>query len=105
MEEFSPEVFIYLQTVKNYLKTNLEARNYFLGDSDEEFFYKHLCEISQKNYEKNGEVMLNKEQFELLRTTVKVVTTSKKDIPEEPKKDIEEKIFLDLGDFGKICLN
>jgi len=105
MEEFSPEVFIYLQTVKNYLKTNLEARNYFLGDSDEELFYKHLCEISQKNYEKNGEVMLNKEQFELLRTTVKVVTIAKKDIPEEPKKDIEEKIFLDLGDFGKICLN
>jgi hypothetical protein len=105
MEEFSPEVFIYLQTVKNYLKTNLEARNYFLGDSDEELFYKHLCEISQKNYEKNGEVMLNKEQFELLRTTVKVVTTSKKDIPDEPKKDIEENIFLDLGDFGKICLN
>jgi hypothetical protein len=105
MEEFSPEVFIYLQTVKNYLKTNLEARNYFLGDSNEELFYRHLCEISQKNYEKNGEVMLNKEQFELLRTTVKVVTISKKDIPEEPKKDIEEKIFLDLGDFGKICLN
>ena len=105
MEEFSPEVFIYLQTVKNYLKTNLEARNYFLGDSDEELFYKHLCEISQKNYEKNGEVMLNKEQFELLRTTVKVVTTSKKDILDEPKKDIEENIFLDLGDFGKICLN
>jgi hypothetical protein len=49
--------------------------------------------------------MLNKEQFELLRTTVKVVTISKKEIPEEPKKDIEEKIFLDLGDFGKICLN
>jgi hypothetical protein len=105
MEEFSPEVFIYLQTVKNYLKTNLEARNYFLGDSDEELFYKHLCEISQKNYEKNGEVMLNKEQFELLRTTIKVITTAKKDIPEEPKKDIEENIFLDLGDFGKICLN
>ena len=59
----------------------------------------------KKNYEKNGEVMLNKEQFELLRTTVNVVTIAKKDIPEEPKKDIEENIFLDLGDFGKICLN
>jgi hypothetical protein len=105
MEEFSSEVFIYLQTVKNYLKTNLEARNYFLGDSDEELFYQHLCEISQKNYEKNGEVMLNKEQFELLRTTAKVITTSKKNLPEKSKKNIEENIFLDLGDFGKICLN
>ena len=105
MEEFSPEVLIYLQTVKNYLKTNLEAREYFLGDSDEELFYKHLCEISQKNYEKNGEVMLDKDQFELLRTTVKVVTISNKDIPEKPKKDFEKNVFFDLGDFGKICLN
>lgn len=105
MDEFSPEVLIYLQTVKNYLKTNIEAREYFIGDSNEELFYKHLCEISQKNYEKNGEVMLDKEQFELLRTTVKVVTISKKDIPEEPKKEIEKNIFMDLGDFGKICLN
>jgi hypothetical protein len=105
MEEFSPEVFIYLQTVKNYLKTNLDAKEYFLGDSDEELFYKHLCEISQKNYEKNGEVMLDKDQFELLRTTVKAITIVQKDVPEEPKKNIEENIFFDLGDFGKICLN
>jgi hypothetical protein len=105
MEEFSPEVFIYLQTVKNYLKTNLEAREYFLGDSDEELFYKHLCEISQKNYEKNGEVMLDKDQFELLRTTVKAINIVHKEIPKEPKKNIEKNIFMDLGDFGKICLN
>jgi hypothetical protein len=105
MEEFSPEVFIYLQTVKNYLKTNLEAKEYFLGDLDEELFYKHLCEISQKNYEKNGEVMLDKDQFELLRTTVRAITIVNKEIPEEPKKNIEKNIFLDLGDFGQICLN
>jgi hypothetical protein len=105
MEEFSPEVLIYLQTVKNYLKTNIEAKEYFLGDSDEELFYKHLCEISQKNYKKNGEVMLDKEQFELLRTTVKAVIIAKKDISEQPKKDIEKNVFFDLGDFGKICLN
>lgn len=105
MEEFSPEVLIYLQTVKNYLKINVEAREYFIGDSEEDLFFKHLCEISQKNFEKNGEVMLDKDQFELLRTTVKVVTISKKDIPEKTKKDIEKDIFLDLGDFGKICLN
>jgi hypothetical protein len=105
MEEFSPEVLIYLQTVKNYLKTNLEAREYFLGDSDEELFYKHLCEISQKNYEKNGEVMLDKDQFELLKTTVKAISIVNKEIPEEPNKNIEKNIFMDLGDFGKICLN
>ena len=27
--KFSPEVLIYLQTVKNYFKTNEEAREYF----------------------------------------------------------------------------
>jgi len=49
--------------------------------------------------------MLDKDQFELLRTTVKAITIVHKDIPEEPKKDIEKNVFFDLGDFGKICLN
>jgi hypothetical protein len=39
--------------------------------------------------------MLDKNQFELLRTTTKVITIAvKKDLPEE--KNIGEKIFLDI---------
>ena len=70
----SPEVLIYIQSVKNYFKTNIEAKDYFLNGNDEELFFKHLSEISQKNFNKNGEVMLDKNQFELLRTTTKVIT-------------------------------
>ena len=100
----SPEVLIYIQSVKNYFKTNNEARDYFLNGNDEELFFKHLSEISQKNFDKNGEVMLDKNQFELLRTTTKVITIAvKEETPEE--KSIEEKIFQDIKGFGKICLN
>lgn len=97
----SPEVLIYIQTVKNYFNTNEEAREYFLKNGDENFFYKHLEEISQKNYESNGEVMLTKEQFELLRKTSIAVNISTKD-----EKDFNENnIFIEIENFGKICLN
>ena len=104
---FPPEVLIYLQTVKNFFKSNEETRNYFISDSDEEVFFKHLCEISQKNFEDNGEVMLNKEQFELLRRTILAITISQKDIEEvvEEVPNQEDNIFIDMRGYGKICLN
>ena len=54
-------------------------------------------------FETNGEVMLNKEQFELLRKTILAITIAKKDIPEEPKEN--ENMFFEMKGFGKICLN
>ncbi len=112
MENLSPEVLIYIQSVKHYFETNKEAREYFLGNADEELFYKHLSEISQKNFEKDGEVMLNKEQFELLRKTVsvlKIVSNKKPFVRPEENIDvtIEENpnIFIEYTNFGKICLN
>ncbi len=112
MENLSPEVLIYIQSVKHYFETNKEAREYFLGNADEELFYKHLSEISQKNFEKDGEVMLNKEQFELLRKTISVlkIASNKKPFvrPEENiDVTIEENpnIFIEYTNFGKICLN
>lgn len=99
--DLSPEVLIYIQTVKNYFATNEEARNYFIGDSDYEMFFKHLGEISQKNFEKDGEVMLNKEQFELLRITIHAIEVVKDDEPTSQ----EDLIFVDTRGFGKICLN
>jgi hypothetical protein len=100
MENISPEVLIYLQNVKNYFNQNIETKNYFIGENDEELFYQYLTEISQKNFETNGEAMLNKEQFELLRKViniVKITTLKEEDLP-------EDKLFFDT-DFGKICLN
>jgi hypothetical protein len=99
----SPEVLIYIQTVKTYLNNNKEAKDYFIGESDEELFFEHLSIISQKNFESNGESMLNKEQFELLRKTLLVIAITKKDIPEEPTEN--QNIFFELEGFGKICLN
>jgi hypothetical protein len=98
----SPEVLIYIQTVKKYLKTNKEAREYFLAESDEELFFKHLAEISQKNFEKDGEVMLNKEQFELLKSTVRAIKISTNN---DENIDTDENIFMNIKGFGKICLN
>lgn len=112
MEKLSPEVLIYIQSVKHYFETNQEAREYFLGTADEELFYKHLSEISQKNFETNGEVMLNKEQFELLRKTLLVLKIASEKKPfVRPTEDIDvtieenSNIFIEYPNFGKICLN
>jgi hypothetical protein len=102
--DYSPEVLIYLQTVKSYFKTNEEAREYFISNVDEELFYQHLCEISEKNFKKNGEVMLTKEQFELLRKTLTAIEISTKEMTEDTPNP-EENIFIDMRGYGKICLN
>lgn len=98
-----PEVLIYIQNVKTYFKNNQEARDYFISGVDEDLFFQHLSDISQKNYEKNGEVMLDMAQFELLRKTVAALAASKKDFPKE--EVIEENIFFEIPGYGKICLN
>jgi len=100
-----PEVLIYVQNVKKYLETNQEARNYFLDGLDVDLFFKHLTEISEKNYKKNGEVMLDKEQFELLKKTLKAIEATKLPEIKAEEKPNYEKIFFDLGNLGKICLN
>ena len=111
MDNISPEVLIYLQQVKKYLELSKEAKNYFIGDGDEELFFKHLIEISQKNFEKNGEVMLNKEQFEILRTTINVLHISTKKYTQVEIKNedfnYDNGVFIGLPfpNFGLICLN
>ena len=98
----SPEVLIYVQNVRNYFKKDLEARKYFLNEIDEELFFKYLTEISQKNFEKEGEPILSKEQFELIRKTILLIDITKKEFKEESPED---KLFINVGAFGKICLN
>lgn len=112
MDNISPEVLIYLQNVKNYFETNKEAREFFLDNSNEELFYKHMTEIAQKNFEKNGDATLDREQFELLRRTVKalnVVVDKKRFIRPEENIDItighNSNIFIEYPNMGSICLN
>lgn len=104
MSNTPPEVLIYIQTVKNFLKNDSNAREYFMGNSDEELFFHHLIEIATKNFNTNGESMLNKEQFELLRKTISAITISKKEEPTEIE-DLYNNIFQDTKNFGRICLN
>jgi hypothetical protein len=110
MDNISPEVLIYLQTVKNYFETNNETKSYFLSNSNEELFYKHMTEIAQKNYEKNGDATLDREQFELLRRTVAAIsittTTNRVEIKDEDfHYDNGVFIGLPFPNFGTICLN
>jgi hypothetical protein len=89
------------------MKKNDEARRYFLNGVDEEMFYEHLLEISQKNFEQLGEPMLNKEQFDLLRKTMKAISIVNKSVEEldDIEEDPEKNIFIDYRGIGKICLN
>jgi hypothetical protein len=104
--DYSPEVYIYLQTVKNFLNNSEEAWNYFLNNSDEELFYNHLCDIAQKNFEERGVATLDQNQFELLKNTIIAIVISQKDIPEEPKdKTLPQNPFMEIPGIGKICLN
>lgn len=96
----SPEVLIYVQNVKSYLKNNKDAYEYFLSEIDEELFFKHLADISQKNLDKDGEAMLNNFQFELLRTTLRAITISKKDY-----KENNQEILIKVKGFGYYSLN
>lgn len=101
VEQFAPEVLIYLQKVKNYFAVDEEAKNYFIIDDNFEFFFHHVQEISQKNFEDTGDPNLSQIQFELIRKTMMLLSIANKDY-----KDIKENgRFYDLGDFGKFSLN
>ena len=69
---FSPEVLIYLQTLKNYFENNEEARSYFLSNVNEEDFFNLVGETSERNLKKNSEPQLTKEQLEFLRVSLMV---------------------------------
>jgi hypothetical protein len=94
------EVLIYLQKIKSYLNTNEEAREYFIGDSSIDEFYNHLSIISNKNFETSGQPELTREQFELLRMTIKVTAIRKQRVFYS-----DDKLFLYLDDFPGICMN
>lgn len=93
------EVLIYLQKVKNFIENNSEANDYFLLNSDKEFFFKQLETLATKNMIKNGNPQLTSEQLEFIRR----ISISLKETP--IKKSIEDPLFIEIENFGKICLN
>ena len=68
----SPEVLIYLQTIKNYFENNEETRSYFLSHLDKDEFFRLVGETSEINFKKTGEPQLSKEQFEFLRVSLMI---------------------------------
>ena len=107
MKKLSAEVLMYIQNVRNYFQINKEAREYFLQDSDEKLFFEHMTEIAQKNYDKNGEAILDRDQFELLRVTVINLLLQSTSNTNQKQQDvkIKDNIFIELSNFGFICLN
>jgi hypothetical protein len=66
-----------------------------------------LCNISQKNFEDNGEVMLTEVQFELLRKTLIAMKISEMDESELPPDlsfdyELETIIYIDDRGYEKI---
>jgi hypothetical protein len=107
MENLPPEVLIYIQTVKNFFSKNEGTREYFLSQIDEDIFFKYLGDISKKNFEQNGEVMLSEVQFELLRKTLIALRISEMDETELPIEmsfdyELETIIYIDDRGYEKI---
>lgn len=105
--KLSAEVLTYIQTVKNFLNKNEESKRYFLTNVDEDIFFERLGEIAQKNFDKNSEPMLSKEQFDSLRTTMKSLSEINKSTTDKNENghNPEDNIFIDYRGLGKICLN
>lgn len=91
----APEVLIYISGIKKFLNINEEARDYFLKDLNEDDFFSMVADSSQKNFEKNGDPMLFRNQFEDI----------KKKLLNSFEKENKNNIFLEIKDFGTICLN
>jgi hypothetical protein len=95
-----PEVATYMQSFRNFLKNNEEARLYFLSGIDEDLFFEHFEEVAEKNYKKSGDAMLNRDQLEELRIKILEANNTK-----ELKLKIPNNIFVDVPNFGFYCLN
>jgi len=98
-KELPPEVLIYVQKMKLFLKKENSSYDYFLKNVDEELFFKHFIDISVKNFEEHGTPELSIEQLELLNKTVRAICVTK-----EPPYFTYD-IWWDIGKYGKICLN
>jgi hypothetical protein len=94
IEKMSPEVLIYLQTVKSFIKSTDLTRKYFNIENNEDAFFENLGEMSQKNFDEHGEPQLSLEQFEKLR---KKYGTG--------KEIVSIGMFASLGEYGYVSLN
>jgi hypothetical protein len=70
---------------------------------DEDAFWRYLGNISKKNYEENGEVMLSEVQFELLRKTLialKISEIDDNDLLDDIPFNLEVQSIIYIDDRG-----
>lgn len=91
----NPEVLIYLQQIKRYIENNPSAKDYFIGDSQENVFYEKLKEISLINFKNTDDPKLNKDQLESIRLSLLQPTT----------QDVNNDLFFEVPGFGLVCKN
>ena len=82
MKQYNPEVLIYLSSIKKFIETNKDARDYFVTSLDPEIFYEKVAEYSDKNYEESGSPELSEIEFEKIRLEI------------NPKKQDNDKLFF-----------
>jgi hypothetical protein len=97
----SPEVLIYIQSVKNFFNNDDQTKNYFIFEGNEDLFYNQMTQVCQMKFEKDGETMLTIEEFEIIRLMVIQMATIKENINRKKTKDI----FIDYREFGLFFLN
>lgn len=91
----NPEVLIYLQQIKMYIDNNPTAKDYFIGNSQENIFYKKLEEISLLNFKNTDDPKLNKDQLESIRLS----------LLESPIRDVDMDLFFEVTGYGLVCKN
>jgi hypothetical protein len=66
-----------------------------------------MSEIAQKNFEKNGDATLDREQFELLRKTITAIAVIKRVEIKNEDFNYNNGVFIGFPfpNFGTICLN
>jgi hypothetical protein len=99
----SSEVLIYIQKVKNFFENDQKAKEYFLINVDESFFYHQILQIAKDNFEKNGDPTLNVEQFEEIKNILDYKLLNKTYNTSENKQNID--VFIEHKGFENICLN
>jgi hypothetical protein len=92
----SPEVLIYIQNLRVYFTSHEDAQKYFAVDNNEDTFFEHMTELSQKNFDEFGEPQLTVQQFEDLKHKISKFVG---------KNDEIIGSFISLGDLGYISLN
>lgn len=96
LKKMSPEVLIYVQSIKKFFNTNVEAQKYFDLEGNEEKFFEYVGEMSQRNFEEDGEPELTVLQFEELRHKISKFPVEENQITG---------VFISFGNLGYMSLN